>query len=213
MTFEADNERLKQFLVKSDQIQLKMDRHIFNLRTLYEVSKEIFGTIDAESILQKFLMMTMGNFGVLQSFIVILNTTDSQIQNCIQRGLDKRDFSSICSCCPRWYSEMDYDKMIDVHEISIPSNQVPIDIKGPFAFNIQGGYVGFIALGNKISGDDFNNDDLKLIETLLYNLSNALGNALAFDGIIQKNAELRERNRMLEATIKSLQEHGKEQGI
>jgi hypothetical protein len=207
MTFEADNERLKQFIVKSDQIQLKVDRHIFNLRTLYEVSKEIFGTIDAESILQKFLMMTMGNFGVLQSFIVILKTTDSQIQNCIQRGLDKGDFSTICSCCQRWCTEMDHDKMIGVHELSIPSNQVPIDIKGPFFFNIQGDYIGFLALGNKISGDEFNRDDLKLIETLLYNLSSALGNALAFDEIIQKNAELRERNRMLEATIKSLQEH------
>ncbi len=46
---------------------------MFNLKTLYDVSKDIYGTVESETIIRNFLLMTMGNFGVMDGFVLLLD--------------------------------------------------------------------------------------------------------------------------------------------
>ena len=64
MDLPAELERLRNQLKESAHVQNELDRRIFYLKTLYDVSKDIFSSVESETILRNFLLMAMGNFGV-----------------------------------------------------------------------------------------------------------------------------------------------------
>ena len=60
-------------LEQSESVQLELDRRIFNLKTLYDVSKDIFSSVDSEAIQRNFLLMVMGNFGVAEGVVMLFD--------------------------------------------------------------------------------------------------------------------------------------------
>ena len=52
------------------KVQAELDKQLFHLKTLYDVSHELLGLTDVSMILRNFLLMTMGNFGTAQGFII-----------------------------------------------------------------------------------------------------------------------------------------------
>ncbi|MCK5487797.1 MAG: hypothetical protein KAI86_16375, partial [Desulfobacterales bacterium] len=66
---ETDSQDSKGIETSRDELELRT----YYLGTLFDISKDLFGTLDTESILQNFLLMTMGNFGVVEGFILIIN--------------------------------------------------------------------------------------------------------------------------------------------
>jgi hypothetical protein len=62
----------------SDHVQAELDRRLFHIRTLYDVSRELLGLTDIQTILKNFLLMTMGNFGALQGFVLTQDTLTRQ---------------------------------------------------------------------------------------------------------------------------------------
>ena len=55
----------------------ELDRRVYHLKTLYDVSREVFSSIEFETILRNFLLMTMGNFGIIQGAISTTGETAS----------------------------------------------------------------------------------------------------------------------------------------
>ena len=51
-----------------ERVQAELDRQLFHLKTLYDVSRELLGLIEVKAILKNFLFMTTGNFGVVHGF-------------------------------------------------------------------------------------------------------------------------------------------------
>ena len=45
----------------------------YHLNTLFDISRDLFGVLDVEEILNKFLVSTLGLFGVVQGFIMIID--------------------------------------------------------------------------------------------------------------------------------------------
>jgi hypothetical protein len=60
-------------LKKAEGVQAELDRRVFHLKTLYDVSKDIYGSVETETILRNFLLMTMGNFGVIEGFLMLID--------------------------------------------------------------------------------------------------------------------------------------------
>jgi len=54
--------------MESEQIQAELESCDFNLKTLNDISKDIYGSVEADTILKNFLLMCMGNFGILSGF-------------------------------------------------------------------------------------------------------------------------------------------------
>jgi hypothetical protein len=71
MPSNEEIEKLRACLKESEDVQSELDRRIFHLKTLYDVSKDIYGSVKTETILRNFLLMTMGNFGVMEGFIIL----------------------------------------------------------------------------------------------------------------------------------------------
>ncbi len=55
MGLEKELEQLRNSLQQAVRIQTELDRRVYYLRTLYDVSKDIFGSVEYEPILKNFL--------------------------------------------------------------------------------------------------------------------------------------------------------------
>ena len=73
MNLKDEVKQLRESLKESEHVQTELDRKVFYLKTLYDVSKDIFGSVEFETILRNFLLMTLGNFGVMEGFILTLD--------------------------------------------------------------------------------------------------------------------------------------------
>jgi ribosomal protein L9 len=87
----AELKRLQNALQQSAHVQTELDRRVFYLKTLYDVSKDIFGSVESEKILRRFLLMAMGNFGVSKGFILTLDSPSQAIQHFVAVGLEQED--------------------------------------------------------------------------------------------------------------------------
>ncbi len=84
-------EQLRTPLLQAENIQTELDRRVYYLKTLYDVSIDIFGSVDYETILKNFLMMTMGNFGVAEGFILTVDVPSEEINGFISVGFQADD--------------------------------------------------------------------------------------------------------------------------
>ena len=91
MDHQAKLRRLQNALQQSAQVQTELDRRVFYLKTLYDVSKDIFCSVESEKILRSFLLMAMGNFGVSKGFILTLNSPSQAIQHFVAVGFEQED--------------------------------------------------------------------------------------------------------------------------
>ena len=74
MDLPAEVKRLRNQLKESAHVRNELDRRVFDLKTLYDVSKDIFSSVESETILRNFLLMAMGNFGVIKGFTLLTNS-------------------------------------------------------------------------------------------------------------------------------------------
>ena len=63
------------------------------MKTLYDVSKDIFGSVEYETILKNFLLMTMGNFGLAEGFILTVDFSSKEINGFVSIGFQENDIS------------------------------------------------------------------------------------------------------------------------
>ncbi len=62
-----------------------LDRQIFHLHTLYELTAELSPIVNTESLMESFLLMIMGTFGLIQG-IVLLCDRKIRKARCVSRG-------------------------------------------------------------------------------------------------------------------------------
>ncbi len=184
----------------------ELDRRIFHLKTLYDVSKDMYSTVEVDAILRSFLLMCMGNFGVVTGFIMLTNVEFVEIERFIALGIQDADSLSI---------RMEWQKILKqkgLHEsmtaIKGMSNSEsflsPITLTLPFIMDENS--VALLALGAKLAGDGYTQEDKELLYTLLNNLSVAVKNAKSFEEIRRLNKDLEERNIELSKTLQELKE-------
>jgi class 3 adenylate cyclase len=186
-------------------IQTELERRAYHLRTLYDVSKELFGTVDFEAILHNFMLMTMGNFGVFRCFILTCNESADQVRNFVSVGFDDDEQSRLqqFSC---GFLKGNSTCVFDHAGIEKGSaSPFPPDISLVFPFKITEGKIGILGLGPKLTEEPFEKHDKELLGTLVNNLVVALKNALSFDEIKALNQELQAKNEELETALHELQ--------
>ena len=91
MKLEKELEKLRTSLQQAENIQTELDRRVYYLRTLYDISKDIFASVDYDIILKNFLLMTMGNFGVSEGFILTFDSSLEKIDGFSSIGFQKKD--------------------------------------------------------------------------------------------------------------------------
>ena len=186
-------------------IQTELDRRAYYLRTLYDVSKELFGTVNFEAILRNFMLMTMGNFGVFRCFILTCNDSADKVRHFVSVGFDEKEQARLRQFSCR-FLEGNATCMMDNKGLEKSSaTPFPPDISLIFPFRIDGDQVGILGLGQKLTEEPFEKHDKELLGTLVNNLVVALKNALSFEEINGLNEKLQIKNQELEKALHELQ--------
>jgi serine phosphatase RsbU (regulator of sigma subunit) len=181
--------------------QDELDLRNYYLGTLFDISKDIFGTLDAEAILRNFILMTMGNFGVVEGFILIINLRSKETVHFISNGFHNIDLSKL---------EINAREILLHREISNPTVEeinstepqtLPEEVACAVPFNIDKYRAGMMGLGSKIIDKPYTGEEKKLLITLVNSLIIALQNATAFEEINQLNKDLLEKSRQLEKSV------------
>jgi class 3 adenylate cyclase len=204
MDHQAKLRRLQNALQQSAQVQTELDRRVFYLKTLYDVSKDIFGSVESEKILRSFLLMAMGNFGASKGFILTLNSPSQAIQNFVTVGLEQEDETHLKTGAQQ-LAEQGLLLGFATDKIDLGrQNLLPESLNVIHSFAIEADCPGIFGLGARLTGEPYNDDDRELLDTLVNNLIVALKNARSFEEIKKLNRDLAAKNIELEKALDQL---------
>jgi GAF domain-containing protein len=204
MELEKELEQLRNSLQQREHIETELDRRVFYLNTLYDISKDIFGSIECETILKNFLLMTMGNFGVAEGFILTVNVRSKEINGFESVGFQDDDISLLRTGGSEILLSSDLVTSIQ-KKVNLKSHGfLPPAIICTFPFTVDTDCSGIMGLGDKLVGETYNTDDEGLLHTLVNNLVAALKNARSFEEIKNLNQELQKKNIQLETALSNL---------
>ncbi len=198
---KIDSQDSKGIETSRDELELRT----YYLGTLFDISKDLFGTLDTESILQNFLLMTMGNFGVVEGFILIINLPSKETVHFVSNGFHNINLAEL---------ENSAREILLLREITNPTageikskelGTLPEEVACAVPFKIDKNNAGMMCLGSKIIDKPYTEDEKKLLITLANTMVIAMQNAGAFEEINQLNKELLEKSQQLEKTVVELQ--------
>ena len=189
----------------SKSAKAELDRQAFHLKTLYDVSKDIFGTVDCDAILKNFLLMITGNFGVIEGFILTQDVSSKEITHFVSVGF-KDDERTLLSqggtqLLKDWNRK---ETVLEGHTLE-GLRVLPQTVASVLPFRVDETCTGLLGLGSKIVQEPYSNDDNNLLITLVNNLVISLTNARSFEDIKRLNQDLQEKNVQLEKALTELQ--------
>ena len=157
--------------------QRELERRIFHLKTLYDVSREIGFLKDPQEIMKHMLMMVLGTFGASCGFMLLADLKKGKIEAVTQRGMDPKSMDVLSQAVESGYfQESKQEANIRfVHESGTslkgrgqPLKRVLSSLKTRvwMPFDVNETIAGGIGLGDRLSGDLYSQDDLELLSTL-----------------------------------------------
>ncbi len=198
-------QNLKLSLQQAEEVLTELDRRIFHLKTLYDISKDIFATVDSQTILKNFLLMTMGNFGVMEGFIQVADKSAGESLYFLPYGLKDQEAESLEKKGKRLLK-------VEGNKWKLADNETGLDSKRYLSgamdclrpFLLEENEIGLLAMGSKLIGEPFDANDAELLDTLVNNLIVALKHAKSFEKISRLNLDLQTKNIELERTLDEL---------
>ena len=166
---------MKKRLRDAARTQRELEKRMFHLKTLYDVSREIGFLIDTRAIMKNLLMMVIGTFGVERGLILLVDVRENRIQAVTHRGLDDATAAALT-------------RVVDAGFLSNVQASLNLHVWIPFEVNeyLKGG----IGLGEKLTGDAYTPDDSELLVTLANQAAIAIKNATAHEEVVRYAAEL-----------------------
>lgn len=193
-------EQLKASLRKAKNIQAELDRRIFHLKTLFDVSKDIYSSVDIETILRNFLLMTMGNFGVMGGLLLMMHLSTGKTNHMVTIGYKDEEAALLQMHALHLLGQNRSETKKMASPTGFPSGIVGFSCP----FTVEPDCPGLLILGPKLTKEPFEANDGELLDTLLNNLVVALKNAGSFVEIKKLNTELQQKNVQLEKTLADL---------
>ena len=160
-----------------ERVQVELDRQFFHLRTLYDVSHELLGLSDVKAILKNFLLMTMGNFGAIQGFIMAQDPSSQEKTHFEPVGFYESDHLLLEQVASQLLVKSRPDGVEMLKDILRgPRTSMP-EMVCVAAFKVDEHCSGLMGLGKKLVDREYTIDDKELLQTLVNNLVVSLKNA------------------------------------
>src|SRR3972149_3672993 len=172
-----------------ERSQQELERRIFYLKTLYDLSQEIGFLRGPSEIIKNLLMMIIGTFGASSGFILLADVGRGKIEAFTQRSMVKNSIDAFSQMVESGYfKELNKISGIQIleerDEIQGEERQKIFDllfsynIKAWIPFNINENLRGGIGLGDKLSGDSYTTDDQELLSTMAHQGVVAITNSM-----------------------------------
>jgi len=185
-------------------MQIEHERRLFHLKTLYDVSRELLGVVEIQAILKNFLLMTLGNFGVVEGLILTGDPRSREPGQVVTIGIQEDDTSSILEGAVDFLANDNSGNGILSQEERRRIKFLPPAIVCVVRFCVDADYCGILGLGQKIVEEPYSNEDRDLLETLANSLSVSLKNARSAEALKNAYEELAVLNRAKDKLIDHL---------
>jgi len=201
---EEEIQRLKAALKASEAVQMELDRNVFHLRTLYDVSRDIYHSIEPDKIIRNFLLMAMGNFGSKRGFVALSSVSSKKIEYFESLGYLDTEQTAVVQKIEKILSLEKPNQWFNRSSNLQKNDLLPPKVEYFSSFIVEEEWQSFIGLGEKLVGQGYDGGDQELMDTLINNLIVALKNAKSFEEIWALNMDLRDKNIELEKTLAKL---------
>jgi class 3 adenylate cyclase len=204
MDHQEEIKQLRASLKQAENLQAELDLRVFNLKTLNDVSKDIYGSVESETIIRNFLLMTMGNFGVMQGFLLLHDAPANETDQFVSVGFQDDLIQDIENGATRLLIQADCREKSTTTAPLNHQDFLPPDVEFSLPFAVTPECPGLLGLGPKLIGEPYNINDIELLSTLANNLVIALKNARSFNEIRHLNKNLQLKNVELEKALDEL---------
>jgi signal transduction histidine kinase len=188
----------------SDDVQAELDRRLFHIRTLYDVSRELLGLTDIQAILKNFLLMTMGNFGALQGFVLTQDTRTRQTSHFGHLGFQEEDHPLLEEVAGRLLAKSDPKGVITLDAVLDDFISPTAHVACLLSFKVDDQCSGLMGLGHKLIGTHYTDDDKELLTTLVNNLVASMKSARYSEALENALEEVRALNSAKDKVINHL---------
>jgi signal transduction histidine kinase len=188
----------------SQATQSELDRQLFHLKTLYDVSRELLGIVDIQLILKNFLLMTFGNFGVAEGFIFAHDANSTEPGVMVGFGFPDDVLVLLESESLQTLTNLPSQNVIVTDEIPRNYGFLEPPLACLLTFIVDDGFKGIVGLGPRIIDEPYRQDDKNLLETLANNLVVALKNARSTAALKEAYEEVTILNRAKDKLINHL---------
>jgi class 3 adenylate cyclase len=210
-------------MMDAEQSQLELERRMFHLKTLYEVSQLIGSLRDTLQIMKNLLMMVVGTFGALKGVALLVDTQQWKVTAAAQRSIGEAALQALLQAIEAGYfaelkgiadiQTLHAGEMLQRSEKKFFHMLAAAEIQLWIPFAVHENVKGGIGLGAKMLGEPYTLDDQELLSTLGNQLTVALDNALAYMEIHQLNvgleAKVQERTAELKTANEQLDLHNR----
>lgn len=201
---------LKAVLEKTQTIRDDLERKVFYYQTLIDTTRELAGLIQPKKIMDTFLLMAMGPFGITHGLSALINTKTREGHiSC--RGFSDSVVSrlkdNIFQICEEYFTNT------DLQAVSIPRIKVitkdniadhslfPDRTRVLILWTIDEVYSGLLGFSGKFTGESLTEENIDILLSLTNILMNALSQALSTRNIRQLNSDLGNKNTELEKAL------------
>ena len=190
--------------------QRELEKRIFHLKTLYDLSQEIGYLRGTNEIIKNLLLMMIGNFGASCGLILLFDRIRSKMDAFTQRGLAANSLDLLSQKIESGYFE-ELNEITEIQTLDKEDNVLEKRRKDWFnllssfnlriwiPFHIDENLRGGIGLGDKLSGDPYASDDQELLSTMARQGAVAIENArlqqARIDALQQSKKELEQLNK------------------
>jgi class 3 adenylate cyclase len=180
--------------MKSERFQNKLDACEFHLKTLNDISKDIYGSVETDTILKNFLLMSMGNFGIIKGFVLLMGANQTPKDQFVSIGFQENEVDKLRHHCKQCaFHGKNHDAAVAGRSIQC-REVVPHGIEDIFPFLVEPDSQGILGLGPRLMADNYTASEQELLETLINSLVVALTNAKSFESMADLNQSLEEKN-------------------
>ena len=185
-------------------LKAELERRLFNLKTLYDVSHELLGLYDVREILKNFMLMSMGNFGVMQGFVLLQERATQEMSHFQPVGFEEPNYPTLLEFSKQCLTRSHFSGMAIQSEIPDKLRSLLLGSPVVLAFEVDEGSIGLMCLGPKLVGEVYSEDDEELLRTMVNNLVIALKNARYAEALREALEEIRILNSAKDKVINHL---------
>ena len=160
-----------------ERSQQELERRIFHLKTLYDLSQEVGFLRGPSEVIKNLLMMIIGTLGASSGFILLVDMAREKIEAFTQRSMVKNSIDALSQMVESGYFKElnkipgvqildERDKVQGEGRQKLLDLLFSHDLKVWIPFNINENLRGGIGLGDKLSGDPYTADDQELLSTM-----------------------------------------------
>ncbi len=178
--------------------QNQQARNLSTLGALYEVGTAISSSIRLEEVLKKVLDHAISLLGAENGSLMLLDEVKSELKMLVAQGLDERIVSStrvtLGEGISGWVAQEGQARLLrkGIKDAASKTPRPEAEMKSAMCvpLKVKDRCIGVLNLSGRLAGDDFSQEDLKILTILASHAASAIDNAQLYEQVKRQVGEL-----------------------